>query len=73
MATLFDLLTVTCFAALVLAYFQFTNHDGRVLVRLLPAAIAFAVANQLGNNDGYVLATILILVGIGYAFLVVRK
>jgi len=73
MATVFDLVTVTCFAALVIAYFQFTNHDKRVLVRLLPAAIAFAVANQLGNHDGYILATILIVAGVGYTVLVLRK
>jgi hypothetical protein len=73
MATVFDLLTVTCFAGLVIAYFQFTNHDTRVLVLLLPAAIAFAVANQLGNNGGYILATILILAGVSYTVLVLRK
>lgn len=73
MATIFDLLTVSCFAGLVVAYFRFTNHDTRVLVRLLPAAIAFAVANQLGNHDGYILATILTLAGVGYTVLVLRK
>ena len=73
MATVFDLVTVTCFAALVIAYFQFANHDKRVLVRLLPAAIGFAVANQLGNHDQYILAIILILTGIGYTVLALRK
>jgi hypothetical protein len=73
MATLFDVLTVTCFLALVIAYFQFSNHDRLVLLRLLPAAIAFAVANQLGNNEKYILATILIVAGISYTFLVLRK
>ena len=52
---------------------SFTDHDTQVLVRLLPAAIAFAVANQLGNHDGYILATILTLAGVGYTVLVLRK
>jgi hypothetical protein len=72
MATVFDVLTVTCFAGLVFAYFQFTNRDTRILVRLLPAAIAFAVANQLGNTGQDILAAILILAGAGYTILALR-
>jgi hypothetical protein len=73
MATIFDLVTVTCFAALVIAFFQFTDRDTRILVRLLPAAIVFAIADQIGNKDGVILAIILISAGIGYAILVIKR
>ena len=73
METFFDVMTVTCFAGLVIAFFQFTDRDTRVLVRLLPAAIAFAVANELGNHGENILASILIAAGVGYAFVVLRR
>lgn len=73
MATIFDLVTVSCFAGLVIAFFQFTDRDINGLVRLLPAAIAFAIADQIGNNDGIILAMILISVGVGYAILVIKR
>jgi hypothetical protein len=73
MSTIFDLVTVSCFAGLVIAFFQFTDRDARILVRLLPAAILFAIADQIGNNDGVILAIILISAGIGYAILVIKR
>jgi hypothetical protein len=72
MTTVFDVLTVTCFAGLVFAFFQFTNRNTRILLRLLPAAIAFGVANQLGNSGQDILAAILILAGAGYTILALR-
>lgn len=73
MATFFDVITVTCFAGLVLAFFQFTDRETRTLVHLLLAGIVFAVANQVGNAGAIILASILILAGAAYAFLVVRS
>jgi hypothetical protein len=73
MATIFDLVTVSCFAGLVIAFFQFTDRDIQILVRLLPAAIVFAIADQIGNNDEIILAMILISAGIGYAILVIKR
>ena len=73
MSTFFDVITVTCFAGLVLAFFQFTDRETRTLVHLLLAGIVFAVANQVGNAGAVILASILILAGVTYAFLVVRN
>jgi hypothetical protein len=73
MATFFDVVTVTCFVALVIAYFKFTDHSTRTLVNLVLAGIVFAVADQVGNGGGIFLASVLILSGIGFAILVVRR
>jgi hypothetical protein len=73
MTTFFDVVTVTCFAGLVLAFFQFTDRETRTLLHFLLAGIVFAVANQVGNAGVTVLALILILAGAGYAFLVIRN
>jgi hypothetical protein len=73
MATFFDVVTVTCFAGLALAFFQFTDRETRTLLQLLVPALALAVANQLGNGGATFLALLLILASVGYAFWVVRK
>ena len=73
MTTFFDVVTVTCFAGLVLAFFQFSDRETRTLLHFLVAGIVFAVANQVGNAGVTILALALILAGIGYAFLVVRN
>jgi hypothetical protein len=73
MTTFFDVVTVTCFVGLVLAFFQFTDREIRTLLHFLLAGIVFAVANQVGNAGVTILALILILAGAGYAFLVVRN
>lgn len=70
--TFFDIITVTCFIGLVVAYFQFTARDYRTLIQLILSGIVFAVANQLGNAGSVLLASILIVAGAGYAALVVR-
>lgn len=73
MATFFDVLTVTCFAGLVLAFFQFTGRETRTLLHFLIAGLLLAVANQFGNSGATLLAALLVLVSIGYAFWIVRR
>jgi hypothetical protein len=73
MTTFFDVVTVTCFAALVIAFFQFTDRETRTLVHFVLAGIVFAVANQVGNAGSAILAIVLILAGGTYAFLVARR
>ncbi len=73
MATFFDVVTVTCFAGLVLAFFQFTDRETRTLLHFLVSGIALAVANQVGNAGATFLAALIILASVGYAFLVVRN
>ena len=73
MTTFFDVLTVTCFVSLVIAFFQFTERDNRTLLNFMLAGIVFAVANQVGNAGSFYLALILILAGAGYAVLIVRR
>lgn len=71
MTTLFDVVTVGCFAALVLAFFQLTDRQTRTLLQLVLAGVVFAVANQLGNAGSAILAMVLILAGLAYAGIVV--
>lgn len=73
MTTFFDVVTVTCFAALVIAFFQFTDRETRTLVHFILAGIVFAVANQVGNAGSTILAIVLILAGVTYAFLITRR
>jgi hypothetical protein len=68
--TLFDFTTVACFLGMAGAFFMLTARQPRTLLRLLPAGIVFAVANQLGNADYIFLGSILIIAGIGYAAIV---
>ncbi|HEX3161244.1 MAG TPA: hypothetical protein VHQ92_01595, partial [Pseudolabrys sp.] len=63
--------TVTCFAALVLAYFFFTSREPKTLLHLMVPAVAFAIANQVGNAGLIFLAVTLIVAGAIYAALVV--
>lgn len=73
MATFFDVVTVTCFAALVIAFFQFTDRETRTLLHFIVAGVVFAVANQVGNAGSTVLALILIAAAIAYGALVARR
>jgi hypothetical protein len=73
MATFFDVVTVTCFAGLVIAFFQFTDRETRTLVHFILAGVVFAVANQVGNGGSMVLALIMIFAGVTYAVLVARR
>jgi hypothetical protein len=72
MATFFDVITVTSFAGLVLAFFQFTNRETRILLHFLLVGVALAVANQVGNAGEIILAFVLILASVGYAIVVMR-
>ncbi len=51
MSTFFDVVTVTCFIGLVLAFFQFTNRETRTLIHFILAGVVLAVANQAGNAN----------------------
>ena len=73
MATFFDVVTVTCFVAMAIGFFQFTDRDTRTLVHLVLAGIVLAVANQVGNSGGTIPALIMIVAGAGYAVLMVRR
>jgi hypothetical protein len=70
--TVFDYVTVACFLGLVMAFIILTEHDIRSLLHLLISAVAFAIADQVGNNGFTLFALALIVAGIGYAVLVVR-
>ena len=73
MITLFDVISVTCFIGLVIAFFRFTEQDTRTLLQFLVSGIAFAIANQVGNAGSAALATVLVIAGVGYAWMNVRK
>jgi hypothetical protein len=73
MTTFFDIITVTCFVGLVIAFFQFTDRDTRTLVHFVLAGVVFAVANQVGNKGSMILALVLIFAGSTYAVLVARR
>jgi hypothetical protein len=73
MTTFFDALTVTCFVALAVGFFKFTDRNTQTLVHFLLAGLVLAVANQVGNNGGTILALVLILASAGYAVLTVRR
>jgi len=72
MVTVYDVVTVTCFACVVLTYFMFTEGGMKTLAHFMLPAAAFAIANQLGNAGMNVLAIILIVAGIGYTYIIVR-
>ena len=73
MTTFFDAVTVACFVALAIAFFQFTDRETKTVLHFVVAGIVFAVANQVGNAGGTVLALVLILAGAGYAVLMGRR
>ncbi len=79
MVTVYDIVTVTCFACIVLTYFMFTEGGMKTLAHFMLPAAAFAIANQVGNaalQSGNtllnVLAIVLIAAGIGYTYIIVR-
>jgi hypothetical protein len=74
MATLFDVVTVTCFVGLVIAFVQFTDREPRTLMHFVLAGIVFGVANQVGNSGSTILALLLVIAGVIYpALIVLRK
>ena len=72
MITVYDAVTVVCFICIVLTYFLFTEGGTKLLAHFMLPALAFAIANQVGNAGMNVLAIILIVAGIGYTYLIVR-
>jgi hypothetical protein len=72
MTTVFDFLTIACFAGLALAFFLWTKREPRTLIHFLLCGVVFAVANQVGNAQYTLLASALVVAGIAYAALIVR-
>jgi hypothetical protein len=72
MFTVYDAVTVVCFICVVLTYFMFTEGGIKILAHFMLPAVAFAVANQVGNAGMNVLAIVLIAAGIGYTYIIVR-
>jgi hypothetical protein len=68
MVTLFDIVSVASFIGLVLAFFFWTERDNRTLLHFVISGAVFAVANQVGNAGQTIFAFVLIIAGIGYAF-----
>jgi hypothetical protein len=77
MQTVYDFVTVICFICIVVTYFMFTEGGMKILSHFMLPAVAFAIANQVGNHAGdnvpmNILAVVLIIAGIGYTFIIVR-
>ena len=82
MGTVYDIVTVMCFACVVLTYFMFTEGGMKTLAHFMLPTAAFAIANQVGNlalkSDGSLapaenaLAIVLIAAAIVYAYIIVR-
>ena len=52
MHTVYDFVTVICFIFAVLTYFMFTQGGMKILGHFMLSAVAFAIANQVGNHAG---------------------
>ncbi len=77
MQTVYDFVTVICFICIAVTYFMFTEGGMKILAHFMLPAVAFAIANQVGNHAGdnvpmNILAVVLIIAGIGYTFIIVR-
>jgi hypothetical protein len=73
LTSFFDVITVTCFVALVLGFFQFTDRETRTLTHFVFAGIVFAIANFVGNQGAPIWALVLVAAGSGYAILAARR
>lgn len=73
MPTIFDFVTVACFLGVVGAFLFLTERDRKTLARLMVPALAFAVANELGNAGSSFFAVVLIAAAVGYTVLIVRE
>jgi hypothetical protein len=67
MVTLFDILSVASFVALVVWFFVWTKRDHQTLLHFMISAVVFAVSNQVGNAGQSILAFVLIIAGFGYS------
>ncbi|MBN9064095.1 MAG: hypothetical protein BGP06_12865 [Rhizobiales bacterium 65-9] len=72
MSTIFDFVTVAAFLALVAAYMAWGRGDQKLLMHLMVSAVAFAIANQLGNRGLDLFAVLVIAAGAGYAVMMFR-
>ena len=68
----FDYITVACFIGVVCAFLFLTDRSPKILAHLMIPAVAFAVANQLGNAGSTSFAAILIAAGVAYAVIAIR-
>ena len=67
MVTLFDIVSVTSFIGLVVAFFFWTKRDNKTLLHFVISGAVFAIANQVGNAGQTIFASILLIAGIAYA------
>jgi hypothetical protein len=70
MVTLFDIVTVACFAGLVFAFLFWTDRENRTLLHFVISGTVLAVANQIGNAGQTSFAFLLIIAGVIYAIIV---
>jgi hypothetical protein len=75
MTTVFDWLTVAIFAGLAVIYLQRSvgerpAHDA--VWKYLPPAAVCMIANQLGNADWVIPATIMMVAALAYVWFVIR-
>lgn len=73
MTTVFDFVTVAAFLAMAGAYFIWGEGDQKLLLHLLVSAVAFAIANQLGNRGYELFGALVAVAGVGYAVLAFRS
>ena len=73
MSTIYDFATVGAFLVMVGAYLKLAQGDVKLLQWLMLPAVAFAVANQLGNRGYGLFATLLLAAGAGLAYLLFRR
>ncbi len=65
--TIFDIITVICFVAVVAAYFTIGQPDPKLLPHYLLSCVAFAFANQFGNGGHIFIGVAVLLAGVTYA------
>ena len=70
MVTLFDIVSVTSFIGLVVAFFFWTKRDNKTLLHFVISGAVFAIANQVGNAGQTIFASILLIAGIAYAVVI---
>ena len=73
MTTVFDVITVTCFVAVALAFFIFTDRNPTILARLIVSVVLLAIANQAGNADLMLAGAALIVAALGIALYIIQK
>lgn len=75
MTTIYDWLTVSAFIALAILYLQRSSmpEPPDKIWHYIPPAVAFGVANYLGNN-GYAVASVLVLMAsLVYSYYVIYR